>query len=190
MKEQWDRHQALLGQITKLQPNFVTVWIFQAWNVSYNISVEFDDYRDRYRWVNPRDRVPGRGASSTTSTNPDCCGNRAGSSSHKIGRADEKVQFRRLFREDDDFHEDRPLAERDNWLVAIDWFRRAEDAVDRYDKRISGRSPVVFYSQAPHCRIFYAVTLEEEGTYGTPARVAWNNAADDWNAFGSRGHPH
>ena len=34
-----------------LQPNFVSVWVFQGWNLSYNVSVEFDDYHDRYRWV-------------------------------------------------------------------------------------------------------------------------------------------
>ena len=37
--------------ITKMQPHFVAVWVHQAWNLSYNISVEFDDYRDRYGWV-------------------------------------------------------------------------------------------------------------------------------------------
>ena len=49
--EDWSSYSAALEQITKLQPNFVSVWIFQGWNLSYNISVEFDDYRDRYFWV-------------------------------------------------------------------------------------------------------------------------------------------
>ena len=49
--ENWDAFKATLNQISKLQPNFVSVWQFQAWNVSYNVSVEFDDYRHRYHWV-------------------------------------------------------------------------------------------------------------------------------------------
>lgn len=37
--------------ITKLQPTFVQVWIVQAWNMAYNISVKFQDATDRWRWV-------------------------------------------------------------------------------------------------------------------------------------------
>ena len=49
--EDWANLSATLEQMTKLQPNFYSVWDFQAHNLSYNISVEFDDYRDRYAWV-------------------------------------------------------------------------------------------------------------------------------------------
>jgi hypothetical protein len=37
--------------ITALEPHFVQVWIVQAWNMAYNISVKFSDYQDRWRWV-------------------------------------------------------------------------------------------------------------------------------------------
>jgi hypothetical protein len=37
--------------ITKLEPHFPAVWINQAWNMSYNISVKFKDFEDRWRWV-------------------------------------------------------------------------------------------------------------------------------------------
>ncbi len=42
--------------ITALEPNFTQVWIFQGWNMAYNISVKFKenapgDYSDRWRWV-------------------------------------------------------------------------------------------------------------------------------------------
>lgn len=37
--------------ITKLQPRFITPWTFLAWNMAYNITVEFSDYRERWRWV-------------------------------------------------------------------------------------------------------------------------------------------
>ncbi len=56
--EDWVNLSATLEQIAKLQPNFVSVWIFQGWNLSYNISVEFDDYHDRYYWVIQRHRLP------------------------------------------------------------------------------------------------------------------------------------
>jgi|YelNatPaOPRAMG01_1025707.scaffolds.fasta_scaffold02954_11 hypothetical protein len=41
----------LADWITKLQPHFVQVWIVQAWNMAYNISVKFSDPADRWRWV-------------------------------------------------------------------------------------------------------------------------------------------
>jgi len=37
--------------ITKLEPHFVQVWLVQAWNMAYNISVKFKDFDDRWRWV-------------------------------------------------------------------------------------------------------------------------------------------
>ena len=37
--------------ICQLQPHFPSVWIFQAWNMSYNISVAMNSGPDRWRWV-------------------------------------------------------------------------------------------------------------------------------------------
>ncbi len=41
----------LADWITKLQPHFVTVWVVQAWDMAYNISVKFPDPHDRWLWV-------------------------------------------------------------------------------------------------------------------------------------------
>lgn len=41
----------LSSWITKLEPHFVQVWLVQAWNMAYNISVKFRDPADRWRWV-------------------------------------------------------------------------------------------------------------------------------------------
>lgn len=37
--------------ITKLEPHFSQVWVHEAWNMAYNISVKFPNYADRWRWV-------------------------------------------------------------------------------------------------------------------------------------------
>ena len=47
----------LADWITKLEPHFVQVWLVQAWNMAYNISVKFKEsspgqFPDRWRWVN------------------------------------------------------------------------------------------------------------------------------------------
>ncbi|MBX3732335.1 MAG: hypothetical protein KF791_07040 [Verrucomicrobiae bacterium] len=41
----------LADWITKLQPHSDAPWIFQAWNMAYNISVKFPDPFDRWLWV-------------------------------------------------------------------------------------------------------------------------------------------
>ena len=41
----------LADWITKLEPNLSAVWVHQAWNMSYNISVKFNDPADRWLWV-------------------------------------------------------------------------------------------------------------------------------------------
>lgn len=41
----------LADWITKLEPHYVQVWLVQAWNMAYNISVKFTDFSDRWRWV-------------------------------------------------------------------------------------------------------------------------------------------
>ncbi len=48
--------QQLADWITKLEPHYVQVWLVQAWNMAYNISVKFKEttygqYPDRWRWV-------------------------------------------------------------------------------------------------------------------------------------------
>jgi hypothetical protein len=46
----------LADWITALEPHFTQVWLVQAWNMAYNISVKFKEnspgvYADRWRWV-------------------------------------------------------------------------------------------------------------------------------------------
>ncbi len=41
----------LADWISKLQPHFTQVWINQAWNMAYNISVKFPNPEDRWLWV-------------------------------------------------------------------------------------------------------------------------------------------
>jgi len=41
----------LADWITKLQPNLAGVWIHQAWNMAYNISIKFNSAEDRWMWV-------------------------------------------------------------------------------------------------------------------------------------------
>ncbi|HEY1601050.1 MAG TPA: hypothetical protein VGG64_15710 [Pirellulales bacterium] len=184
MKEDWTAFSATSEQIIKVQPNFPTVWSYQGWNLAYNISYEFDDYRDRYFWVMKGIRFLQDGIVYNESA-PRLIQYLGWVISQKIGTADEKLQFRRLFREDADFHGTRPLDQRDNWLVGrlsyLDSVRVAER-----EKMLDRLNPIVFLSNAPKNRINYAVALEEEGVFEEKAGLAWTVAHRDWLDFGAR----
>src|SRR3972149_5854926 len=129
MKEDWANFGAPLNQIIKVQPHFISVWIHQAWNMSYNVSVEFDDYHERYRWGIKGINYLKQGILYNKSE-PGLLWETAWVISQKIGRADEHKQYRRLFKNDDEFHGSLPLALRDNWLVGKEWFQETVKLAD------------------------------------------------------------
>lgn len=181
--EDWTNLTATLEQLAKLQPNFTTFWRFQAWNLSYNVSVEFDDYRDRYYYVRRGIDFLKEGEKYNENS-PRLLWDLGWFIGQKIGRADEHVQYRELFKNDDDFHpEDRPPAERDNWLVGKEWYLKAVDAVDNKGMSLGKQSPRIFYSSPAMSQINYAEAIEEEGAFET-ARRAWIRADEEWGAFG------
>ena len=58
----WDRLEATVELITKLQPHFLSIWTFQGWNLAYNVSVEWDAPEDKYTVDQEGDQVrPGGG---------------------------------------------------------------------------------------------------------------------------------
>jgi hypothetical protein len=182
--EDWTNLTATLEQLAKLQPNFITFWKFQAWNLTYNVSVEFDDYHDRYYYVRRGIEFLKDGERYNVD-NPQLLWDLGWFIGQKIGRADEYVQFRRLFKADDDFHSaDRTLEERDNWLVGKEWYETAIDAVDNKGHSLGRKSPRDFYSSPAKSQMNYAEAIEEEG-YFEKARRAWIKAAEEWRAFGN-----
>src|SRR5262245_1925026 len=50
-RHEWNELELLVGTITKLQPYFITPWMFQSWNLSFNVAVECDRPRDKYYYV-------------------------------------------------------------------------------------------------------------------------------------------
>lgn len=204
--EDWTSFGAVLTQIAYLQPHFFTVWDFQAHNLTYNTSVEFDDYHDRYHWVIEGIKFLKEGKSFNTNPNdmrftePRITARLGWFISNKIGKADEHRQYRRLFKEDDQFHNQdlpngpkRRREERDNWLVGAEYYRQATDEVNRGAP--PPKTPVLFYSQTAMALIYYADALEsdsiagEQPHFGEVAQRAWRNAKREWDEFGRRDLP-
>ena len=188
MKKEWTKLMATLTQITKIQPHFINIWSSSAaWNVSYNVSVEFDDYRQRYRFVIRGIDFLKEGI-KYNQHQPRLLWDMGWMISQKIGKADESKQFRKLFREDDDFHGSRPLALRDNWLVGKEWFDRMIERVEAGDTML-GKSPLIYRSSGPMCQMSYAEYLEKDGTFGEVAKSAWIGAAKEWQRYGTEEIP-
>lgn len=51
LNDQYFEAAQLADWITDLEPHFTQVWVYQGWNMAYNISVKFKDFPDRWRWV-------------------------------------------------------------------------------------------------------------------------------------------
>ncbi len=194
-KQYWDRLSATLNQIAVLQPHFVKVWEFQSHNLSYNISVEFDDYRQRYEWVKRGIEylIKGSKYNKRKTEMPYELGWFFG---NKMGVADEKRQFRELYRNDTNFHNQvtetsldvrdqdglGPDKKPDNWLSGRLYYERAYAMV--IEGARPARSPLMFYRMSSSWLTKYAEALQAEGKLGDAALVAWRRAAAALKTFG------
>ncbi|MGQ9503330.1 MAG: hypothetical protein ACUVQG_00335 [Thermogutta sp.] len=187
-RKDWSHLSATLEQMVKLEPHFITVWRHQGWNLSYNVSVEFDDYRERFRWVIRGINFLKEGI-RYNEREPILYGDVGWFYSQKIGRADESKQFRRMFMDPTDpFDIHGGLPPRDNWLVGKDWYAEAERLVDQ--GAILRTTPLIFHSHRPMCQMNYAEAIEKEGTFGDTAIIAWQTAWHEFvNEFGHRELP-
>jgi len=193
--EDWDKLESTVNQIIRLQPNFVEVWDFQAHNLSYNVSVEFDDYRMRYQWVKKGIEFLILGTHYNRDE-PGLLSQLGWFTGQKVGRADEQKQFRRLFRDDKDFHAtfrengvevddaQGPDRKPDNWLVARLWFNKAVDAVTSSGKPIRGNTPLLFYRGGAMSQINGAAAMQKDGYFFQVAQLAWQRAIDSWKRYG------
>lgn len=199
--EDWEKFVGAVKQMTKLQPNFVSVWEFQSHNLSYNISVEHDDYRFRYLWVKKGIEFLLEGTRYNR-REPKLYGQAGWFLGQKVGRPDEYRQFRRLFPEDKDFHntlnahvhmddarggrENKP----DNWLTSRLWYQNAYSIIQTGAGRLRGTAPHIFYAHGPKTLMNYADAIESEGILDEHAEYAWKRAGDAWVQFGDRVVPH
>ncbi|MCA9238401.1 MAG: hypothetical protein KDA44_23170, partial [Planctomycetales bacterium] len=87
--EDWTAFRATLEQLAKLQPYFIAVWRYQAWNLTYNVSVELDDVKDRYYYVRRGIEYLNDGI-KFNADNPTLLADLGWFIGNKIGRADER----------------------------------------------------------------------------------------------------
>lgn len=193
MTKNWSQLQQAADSITLLQPHFKKVWEYQAWNLGFNVSAECDAVEDRYFWVKQGAKYLQKGTRRNTQF-PELffeCGRFFG---QKMGRADEKEQFRKFFVADPDKSrwEGKGDGEinpdnKDNYLVARDWYLRANEAVESGELEQHKMDLALFQAYPYHSLMDYAAAREEDGIFDAEAKAAWATAYDEWtNVFGRK----
>ncbi len=198
---EWDRLKAVLNNIALLQPHFDKVWEHQAHNLAYNVSTEFDDYRQRYEMVRDGTEFLTKGVRQNRNA-PRLIWYTGWFYGNKMGMSDEKRQFRKLFADDEVLHDSLmnqgiavdsqealgPDSKPDNWLVGRLWLFHGYDMVDAGVK-IRRQTPLNFFETGPKWAIKHAEAIEEEGILDENAQDAWRVASDGWTTFGERSIP-
>ena len=199
MNEDWTSLSAVLEQIIRLQPNFFSVWDFQGHNLSYNISVEFDDYRDRFYWVmkgieflkegiavtTPPIRgfwPASAGFTATRSAGPTSTCSTAGCS--RSSRKKRRKAHRQLAG-----CATIGTSRREDWSIRASRCGCTSAASRKPDATSPAKRPPARCCSSPKppmALINYADTMEEEGTFGDTAKAAWENAAREWNDYTKR----
>lgn len=214
-RSDWESVRTIGEQITSLEPHFITIWDFVGWKLAYNASAQYDDYRERYRWVtNGFEFIQSGTVYNRFSAK--LFKQTGWTISQKIGIADEKSQYRRLFREDHDFHQrqkdhfwegfwsryqrefsydDRP----DNWLFGRVFYLAAEELFEdpaNNGSDLGKETRPVFYCRSRMNLINYARWMEIDGCgvtkNNTPifddlnAAGAWRTAEKAWREFSEK----
>jgi hypothetical protein len=189
----WSNVIVTAKQLVFLDPHFTSFWDFLGWNLAYNASSEFDDYRDRYRWVINGIEFLIEGTENNKRA-PKLFKTTGMTISNKIGgdASDEREQYRRLFREDDDFSEfaskhgyNMPLlpSERDNWKVGLHWLKLGEHLVLVEKVSIGKESDFMFCMHSRFNYFNYAKWKRRDGDFSQAAFDAWREAGEQWREF-------
>ncbi|MHC2070145.1 hypothetical protein ACYFX5_21950 [Bremerella sp. T1] len=204
--EQYTLMEATAKTISYLNPHLLKVWEFQAWNLSYNVSREFDNYKHRYLWVKRGINYHMDGTEYNYNE-PRMMNSIAHFFGNKFGNADEKVQYREIFPEDDLFHDEIQKhlegtnysvvedaegvqeGKPDHWLVARLWDQWATEVVDAGAGSIGAMSPTIFYQYPAKRLMNFGEAIEKEGHISEKAQAAWAQAHKEWKEFGDHELP-
>ncbi len=95
-KNQWNELEFYVNALTKLQPHFTTPWLFQSWNLAYNVAGESDRWTDKYFYITRGIQLLYRGERQNRN-NPDMRFAVGFYTQHKICQSDETHVHRSLF---------------------------------------------------------------------------------------------
>lgn len=178
----WAELRATTDAVITLQPHYVEVWRFLAWNMAYNVSAEWDAIPDRYYWVKEGGKFSQQGTKRNQDI-PELFWETGRVWGQKVGRSDEWEYFRKYFLNDPgkegggvDF-EVNP-EQKDNYLVAKDWYTDANLKEDKKVQHIMMRA--LFRSYPMRSQLDYADALQREGQFTGVTVTAWQQGFEEW----------
>lgn len=184
-RKDWSKLKTTVDSIIKLQPHYIEIWKFQGWNLAFNVSREWDQVKDRFFWVKEGIKFLQLGT-ARNETSTALFHNVGDFTGRKFGNSDEKKFFRKYFKSDPDtkaFENGSADPEinpenKDNYLVAHDWFVRTNEKDRLY--RIKKMTHVIA-RQGPSRSLYdYAAARQQEGSFGAENRDAWARAYKEW----------
>jgi hypothetical protein len=95
-KNQWNELERTVRDLTTLQPHFITAWLFQSWNLSYNVSVESNRESDQYFYISRGINLLAEGERKNRN-HPDLRFSMAFYNQNKIMQSDKTVVLRSLY---------------------------------------------------------------------------------------------
>ncbi|HEV3202790.1 MAG TPA: hypothetical protein VGY77_00335 [Gemmataceae bacterium] len=95
-KHEWNQLDQRVRILVKLQPHFISPWLFQSWNLAYNVAVELDRVRDKYFYVARGIDLLAEGERKNRD-NPEMRFSIGNYTQSKIGISDENNTMRSLF---------------------------------------------------------------------------------------------
>ena len=95
-KNQWNELSLTIKSLTTLQPHFITPWLFQGWNLAYNVSVESDRVRDKLYYISEGTLLLAKGDRQNRNQ-PDLRFHIGFFNQHKISNSDETNSLRSLY---------------------------------------------------------------------------------------------
>ena len=184
-RKDWSKLKTTVDSIIKLQPHYIEIWKFQGWNLAFNVSREWDQVKDRFFWVKEGIKFLQLGT-TRNETSTALFHNVGDFTGRKFGNSDEKKFFRKYFTSDPDtdaFENGTADPEinpenKDNYLVAYDWFVRTNEKDLLY--RIKKMTHVIARQGPSRALYDYATAKQKEGAFGSENRDAWENAYKEW----------
>lgn len=164
---------AINNMIAKLQPRFPAVWMFQAWNMSYNIAHEWDSPENKWEWIKAGLEFAEKGALKNP-TNGDLL--------FEIGHIYFHRFSSRTFKHIDYYRERlRVESGKDNYKEAVYWIKKSLDHNPVLRKRV--------VIERTLCIILWNASLrtEKEGKLVESLEYA-TQSIKEWEAYLER-HP-
>ena len=191
----FDGLNSTLQALTKIQPSFIRVWEYQAHNLAYNVSMEFDDYEYRYHWVKKGLNFL-KGGIRYNKQDHRITDNLGFFTGNKMGKSDEKESFRRIFGSDYAFHEE--MSDRldpesyelreyghDSWKMAYQWYNYSRKMVDSGAAK-KQRSDMIFYMFRPSQIRNMGMSLQSEHPTGSVIQEVWRDSYEEWVDYGEQ----